>query len=310
MSAWLGVGFGLRAPHLQALIEQSQRAQRAPKPAVLELTPSHFVARPERLDPLIGRHVFVLHDVLASLATAGPLDLAYLDRVAALAERVGARAYSEHLAMTRSPGGLDLGHLVPVPRTPALLDELATKLETVSSRLALPISLELPTSTLALPPTPASMSEAAFIRALIDRSGCGLHLDLDNLWHDARNAVDMGLELDLDLDLARPALREDLDASLRARGVAPAYADHLAWRLAALPLGAVTRVHLAGGHVDAEGWAVDSHSGPSSPASLTLLAALASRIRPRAVIVERDAELPPLAELLDEVAEIEGLLQW
>ena len=306
--AWLGVGLGLRGPHLRPLLDMAA-SDSGDLPAVLELTPSHFFARPERLQGLIGRCEFVFHDVGASLGTAEPLDLEHVDRVARLAARVGARAYSEHLAMTRSPGGIELGHLVPIPRTGAQLALVRDKLRALRDALELPVSIELPTTTLALPPEPGSLSEAAFVHELVDQSECGLHLDLENLWVDAHNALATGLELGLDPSLARTPVRTELCEVLARLDVEPAHARLLASRLSSLPLEAVTRVHLAGGHLDSEGWAVDSHSAPASTGSLALLEALRDHIDPRAIILERDAELPALAALLAELEGVEKIWQ-
>ena len=293
-AGWLGVGLGLRRPHLAALRELPDPSLDEPLP-VLELTPSHWLARPELVEALAERHAIVLHDVFASLATAGPLDRDHLARVAAFARRVEAVDYTEHLAMTRSPGGLDLGHLIPIPRTRAQLDVLVDHVREARDLLELPIGLELPATTLELW---GELDEGAFVSELVERSGCGLHLDLENLRVDARNQLGDAANGRGEPLEAAGALTRDLAVA----GVPAELAAPIGRRLSRLPLHAVTRIHLAGGHVDAEGWVVDSHSAPVPAVNLAILASLRSRVRPRAIIIERDADLPSLASLLAEVA--------
>lgn len=294
--AWLGVGVGLRWPHLEALREG--QAGGAPGPEVLELTPSHWFGQPELLDEIAPNHAIVLHDVLASLATVGPLDRGHLRRVATLARRVGAVDYSEHLAMTRSPRGLDLGHLIPAPRTRAQLSVLVDHLREAQDLLDLPVAVELPATTLELPG--AELDEGDFVRALVARSGCGLHLDIENLRVDALNEA---------AGLLASAAGPGGDASglieaLVAAAVPEPLARSIGRRLARLPLDAVTRIHLAGGHASADRWVVDSHAAPVPALDYAILGAVWPRLRPRAIIIERDAALPPLAALLDEVARV------
>lgn len=261
---FLGAGIGLRAAHLAALQERDARES-----AVLELTPSHFFAAPELLERVAEDRTIVLHDVFASLGTAAPLDLAHLDRVAAVAQRSAAVAYTEHLAMTRSPAGLDLGHLIPLPRTRAQLEVLIEHIHVVQDRLSLPVALELPTTTLTLT-CDAELSEGEFVTALVEASACELVLDLENLCIDAHNFP------------TTPTMR-------------------VADRLAALPLAAVSHVHLAGGHTSGA-WVIDSHAAPVSEDCYAWLAALRGRITPRTIIVERDANMPGLDDLLDEAS--------
>lgn len=257
---FLGAGIGLRRAHVQALLERDDGA-----PRVLELTPSHFFAAPELLERVAEGRAIVLHDVFASLGTVGPVDLVHVDRVAEVARRSKALAYTEHLAMTRSPSGLDLGHLIPLPRTPAQLDVLVDHLRVVEDRLALPVALELPTTTLTLPGFDAALREGEFLSTLVERSGCELVLDVENLRVDADNFAELAVDQ----------------------------------RLASWPLHAVSHVQLAGGHAVAD-WQVDSHAAPVPEATWTLLERLRGSIEPQTIIIERDTNLPSLEALLQE----------
>lgn len=292
-SQYLGAGFGLRGAHLPPLLATPELV-----PPVLELTPSHVFGDVERVAPLVGRCAFVLHDVLGSPATLTPLPRTHLERVRLVARRVDAHEYSDHLAMTRAPGGLDLGHLVPVPLTHELLEHLCIRVRELREFLELPVALELPTTSLSLAPLPDALSEGEFMHELVAHGGCGLHLDLENLRIDAANGLAPLPAPTLDEDAS--ALRKLLSKRLCARGLTSEAAQALATRLAALPLAAVTRVHLAGGTQAPDGWHIDSHAGPVHTESLALLDALRGLIEPRALIIERDARLPSPSELSAE----------
>jgi uncharacterized protein (UPF0276 family) len=133
----------------------------------------------------------------------------------------------------------------------------------ISDVLGVPVALE----NIAAPfEIPGGMPEAEFFTRLVERTGCGVLLDLTNL---LGNAYNHGFD-------ARERLRD-------------------------YPLAAVQQVHLAGGFVDHDRQWVDSHSEPVEPAAYALLAELAAA-RPalRTIVIERDDKLGALAELVGE----------
>jgi uncharacterized protein (UPF0276 family) len=182
---------------------------------------------------------------------------ALLGRIRALAARAKPILVSDHLAMTRSPAGIDLGHLCPLLPVKETLDLVAGRLSAFQDLLAAPIALE----NIALPfELPGDLTEAELFTELVSRTGCGMLLDLTNLVLNARN---FGFD---------PALR-----------------------LEAYPLEAVWQVHLAGGLKIGDFW-VDTHSAPVGKTELELLSQLRRRATAlRAIVIERDEALPPLA---------------
>src|SRR5271166_3096119 len=112
---------------------------------VLEVTVDHYIhggaAQREQILDLVGRIPLTAHGVGLSIGTDVPLDLAYLDEVAAIVDRLKAPAYSEHLAFTRVPGR-DLANLLPLPRTEAVAASIIDKVRTVQSRIPVPFLLE------------------------------------------------------------------------------------------------------------------------------------------------------------------------
>jgi hypothetical protein len=267
--SFLGAGVGYRREHREALLAAAPDEA----PAVLEVMPDHCFAEPESIDELAERYPIVFHDVGLSLGTAGGLNLtaaARLRRIAELAARAKPVLFGEHLALTRSPSGIDLGHLAPLWLTHELLELLVARVGAVQDALGVPVVLENIAAPFEVPG--GDLTEPELFARLVERTGCGLLLDLTNLLYTARN-----------------------------RGLDPAA------MLRAYPLAAVMQVHLAGGVQGRDGW-VDSHSEPVEDESFALLAEL-RRAAPavRAIIVERDDKLGSLDELVAEAARAERI---
>jgi uncharacterized protein (UPF0276 family) len=264
VSAWLGAGIGYRRSYRAALGRMSRR------PSVLEVMPDHFFAEPSEVDELVDVPL-VFHDVGMSLGTAhGPVDevhRARLERVQSLARRAQPLLVTDHLAITRSPSGVDLGHLCPVLPSRSTLAILCDRIRVWQDSVDAPVGLENIAHPFQLE---GDFTEAELFCELVHRTGCGMLLDLTNLVLDAKNF-----------------------------GFDPAA------RLEDYPLEAVLQVHLAGG-VRVGGFWVDSHGAAVGRTELTLLARLRGRAKNlRTIIIERDQNLPSLAELLSEAREAE-----
>ena len=235
-----------------------------PKPAVLEVVPSHFFAHPERLAPLAERYPLVFHEVGCSIGTAEPVDTEMLRRIRGLFGHGTPLFFTEHLALTTSPAGIDLGHLAPLWYTRSALDVVSDRVLRWQDALGVDVALETITVPFVFPG--ADFTEHEFFHELVERTGCGLLLDLTN---QVINGHNLGF---------------DPEAVL---------ADY--------PLHAVMQVHLAGGQRGPGTW-VDGHDAPIDEASFDLLKRLRGRAPLRTIIVERDDNLRPLGELVDEVS--------
>jgi uncharacterized protein (UPF0276 family) len=241
---------------------------------VLEITVDHCmsgqsVAR--AIFDLVGRIPLTAHGIGLSIGTDVPLDLAYLDKVAAIVERLQAPAYSEHLAFTRTPGR-DLANLLPVPKTEAVAESVIAKVHTVQSRISVPFLLENITYLFEWPDS--DLSDAEFINLICRETGAGLLLDVENLYLNAHNH---GFDP-----------HEFLDA---------------------LPAGLVKEVHMAGGvtvskDFVAHPFLADSHSHPVPDGTLDLLDRVLTRHSPDAIVLERDDRLHAVDEILDDVLRI------
>jgi hypothetical protein len=217
----------------------------------------------EELDLLAAHFPILPHGLDLSLGSAEGIDAAYLERVAALVARLDPPWWSEHLAFTRA-GGLSIGHLAALPYTAEAVEAVVRNVETVRRRIATPLILENVTAVVLVPG--AEMDEAELLTRVLERTGCGWLCDVTNLY---TNAVNHGVDLEVDLDR---------------------------W-----PWERVVQIHVAGGRRSG-GVLVDSHDRPAPPEVWTLLETVLRRANPRAVILERDENLPPFDELLAEVA--------
>jgi uncharacterized protein len=242
---------------------------------VLEITVDHCTAGSRALRSaifdLVGRIPLTAHGIGLSLGTDAPLDLAYLDRVAEVVERLRAPAYSEHLAFTRVPGR-ETAALLPLPKTEAVAEAIIAKVRTIQSRVPFPFLLENITYVFEWPDS--KMSDAEFLNLICRETGAGLLLDVENVYLNATN-----------------------------HGFDP-YAF-----IAALRPNLVREVHMAGGvtiHDESlpAPLLADSHSHPVPDAALDLLEYTLARQSPSVIILERDDRLDAGDEILDDVARI------
>ncbi len=212
----------------------------------------------------------LLHGIGLSLGSAGGLDPDRVRHVARVVEAVEPPWFSEHIAFTRA-GGVEIGHLAPLPFTREAVATVAANVRQLRAALpGLPILLENIAYPFSLPG--AEMGEAELVRAILDETDTGLLLDLENVHANALNHGYDPIEY-----------------------------------LESLPLDRVVEVHLAGG-LWQEGQYLDTHSRCVPEESWHLLEWLIPRSRVRAVIIERDDDLPAFSALLAEVRRAEEVL--
>ncbi len=266
-----GVGIGWRQ-EIDLTVERLRRSARGPGVDFVEVVAEnvHPEDVPGTLAALHEAGVPVIpHGVSLSLGGTDPLDPAKLSRLAALAARFASPLVSEHVAFCRA-GGVEAGHLLPVPRTRAALDVLVANVREAQSALPVPLAVENIATLIQWPED--EMTEARFLGELIERTGVLLLLDVANL-HTAR--VNFGLDPIAALD--------------------------------ALPLELVGYAHIAGGMLRDGVWH-DTHAHPVSREILDLLAAFVERARTLGgvpgVLLERDDAYPSDAALAGELAAI------
>ena len=221
---------------------------------------------PESLRALRGRGIPVIpHGVGLGIGGADLPDPAGLAHLAACAEALDAPLISEHLAFVRA-GGMEAGHLLPVPRTREVLDIVTENVRRAQAALPVPFALENVSAIFGWPED--ELSEAHFLAELVDRTGVGLLVDVANLY---TNQINLGL----------PAI-EALDV---------------------LPLESLAYVHIAGGHERAGIWH-DTHSSTIPDPVLDLLRELCVRVDPPGVLLEWDDNYPSDTVLTGELDRI------
>jgi uncharacterized protein (UPF0276 family) len=216
-----------------------------------------------------------VHGVGLSIGAASPPDEAHLDRLATLLARHEPEVFSEHLAWSTHDGRF-YNDLLPLRYDSATLQRVCAHVDRVQSRLRRQMLLENPSSYFEFPG--GSWSEPEFLAQVIARTGCGLLLDVNNVYvscanhgHDAR-----------------------------------AYFD-------ALPLHAVGEVHLAGHARDIDDWGrallVDDHGSRVCAAVWSLYEEVLTRIGPVPTLVEWDSNLPDYDVLRGEALAAQALLE-
>ena len=243
-----------------------------PKLSCIELIPENFFHdRTELLQKIAESSVPVLvHGVELSIGTAEPLKEKHFENMLRVAERVNTINFSDHLCMTEA-GGVEIGQLTPLPWTVECADMVSRKVDQIQRRLGVPFLIENITNRFIIPGT--ELSETEFINRITDRTGCGLLLDLNNVY---TNSVNFGF-------------------------------DPFAW-IDALNLGAVKTTHLAGGFYDNEGSLIDSHSDVAPKQVWDLFHYVCERILPAATIFEWTDETRGLQPLMKEVTRAEKIL--
>lgn len=233
---------------------------------------------PASLVRLRERGVTVVpHGVSLGLGGADRPDPDRLAGLAARATLLGTPLVTEHIAFVRAGGArtaspvLEAGHLLPVPRTWAALDVLCENVRVAQDSLPVPLALENIAALISWPGE--ELTEGQFLAELVERTGVRLLIDVANLHTNHVN-----------------------------RGEDPATA------LDELPVEAIAYVHVAGG-VEKDGVWHDTHAHPVTAPVLEILAELRSRIAPPGVLLERDDDFPPAAELAGELDTIRATLE-
>jgi hypothetical protein len=261
-------GISLKAQHMSQLLE------RRPALGFLEIHAENYLSAggpgQRWLTALAEHYPLSIHGVGLSLGSDQPLDVGHLDRLAALVARTGPMLVSEHLAWSVFDGRY-LNDLLPIPYDQASLRLVARHLDQLQTRLRRPVLVENPASTIAF--NQSTLDEAQFLAELSRLSGCGILLDINNLFV---SHVNVGLKLD--------------------------------GYFAALPAGAIGEIHLAGhlrrdialaGGGSAE-IRIDDHGSAVCDAVWELYRDALRQFGARPTLIERDSNIPPLDALLAE----------
>ncbi|MDS4030998.1 MAG: DUF692 domain-containing protein [Candidatus Contendobacter sp.] len=265
-------GIGLRAEHYAAVLETP------PPVGWLEVhSENYFGAGGKPLDYLehIRAHYpLSLHGVGLSIGSTDPLDQRHLASLNHLIRRFEPALVSEHLSWS-SVGGRYFNDLLPLPYTEEALDHMVTRVVQVQDVLGRQILIENPSSYLQY--VESAIPEREFLVELVNRTGCGVLLDVNNVYVSARN--------------------HGFDASAYLR---------------AIPRHVVQEIHLAGFTVnrfDDGELLIDTHNRPVWPAVWALYREAVHYFGRIPTLIEWDTDLPELAVLVDEAHRADAILE-
>ncbi|MBR1171085.1 MNIO family bufferin maturase [Bradyrhizobium liaoningense] len=265
-------GTSFKPEHLPAILEAK------PRRGFFEVHAENYMGAggpPHRALEAIRRdHPLSLHGVCMSIGGPRPLDKAHLARFRGLVARYQPALVSEHLAWSTHETSF-FNDLLPLPYTAATLACVCDHIDQVQEAIRRPLLLENPSTYLAF--RESSMRETEFIRAVAERTGCGLLLDVNNVFVSATNHGYSALDY-----------------------------------LADFPLSRVEEIHLAGHaeQADDEGdlLLIDSHDGPVADAVWKLYEIVIQRRGPVPTLIEWDSKIPDWPVLQAEAAAAQAIL--
>lgn len=227
----------------------------------------------DRLDELSARHPLVCHGLSLSLGGFAPLDETFLVRVRRFLDRHRVALYSEHLSYCSDDG--HLYDLLPIPFTEEAVHHVAARIRQTQDIVGRRIAVENVSyyATFPVDRDQQALDEATFINAVLAEADCDLLLDVNNVYVNAINH------------------RYDPHAFLTA-----------------MPAQRIAYFHVAGHYDEAEDLKVDTHGAAVKDAVWELLGEAYRRFGPRPTLLERDFNIPPYAELVDELATVRRIM--
>lgn len=266
-----GIGLGLRARFLDRVAE----GQADGVPAFIELSPENYMHRggknPARLEQVAARFPVICHGLMMSLASTDPFDPEYFAFLKGFLDRWDPPWHSDHVCWSGLDGAL-LHDLLPVPFTSAVARRVAARVVEARDRLERPMAIENISWYMRV--GAGELDEPEFLAEILERADCGLLLDVNNVFVNAQN-----------------------------HGF-----DPYAW-LQRIPLDRVLQLHVAGHEPWDDTLLVDTHGATVRDEVYDMMAWVIERTGPRPVLLERDTNIPPLSELLDEIRRLDGVYQ-
>jgi uncharacterized protein len=261
-------GIGLRAPHYRDVLKS--------RPAVgwLEVHSENYFGDGGQplfhLEKIRAHYPLSLHGVGLSLGSADPLNRTHLQKLKTLITRVEPGFVSDHLCWG-SIGARYSNDLLPLPYTEEALDHVAARILEAQDFLGRQMLIENVSSYLEY--RHSTIAEWDFLAEIARRSGCGILLDVNNIYVSARN--------------------HGFDAMRY---------------LTAIPIEAVQEIHLAGFDSNGE-CLIDTHGKPVFDEVWRLFEAAIARVGPRPTLIEWDTDIPALAVLLEEARKAQTILE-
>jgi uncharacterized protein len=263
-----GVGLGLRWDFLEEVVD-------GPKLPIdfFEVSPENYMRRggyyPEQLERISDRYPLITHGLTLSIGAADEPDARYLSELREEVRRTKSPLHSDHLCFS-SAGARSLHELLPLQQSRQNIARVAERARRMTDYLGVPFALE--NITYYVHPGRPELPELDFLEGVLDASGAGLLLDVNNVYV---NSLNHGF-------------------------------DPRAF-IAALDLRRVVEIHVAGHSKRPSGLVLDTHGAKVADPVLELLAFTLERTGPRPVLLERDNDIPALSELVLELTQLRAV---
>lgn len=266
-----GVGVGLKREHAPDILDGH------PNIDFFEIHAENYMGSGGPPHHLLTRiraeYPLSLHGVGLSIGSPAPLDRTHLARLKTLVERYQPGLFSEHLAWSSHAGNF-FNDLLPVPYNPAALQQVCSHIDQVQGALGMRMLLENPSTYLAF--EASTMTEVEFLRAAARHTGCGLLLDVGNVFV---SAVNHGFDPEQYID--------------------------------EFPVEYVCELHLGGFAEDTDGeraLLIDDHGRSVAEAVWSLFGRVLERAGAVPTLIERDNNVPPFSTLMKEAVRARATL--
>lgn len=266
------IGVGYRRAMTDALLDGTEI-----RPDFVELAPENWIdvggTWKKRLNQVADKYPILCHGLSLSIGSPDELDYDFIAKLKAFLDEYDVPLYSEHLSYSKCDNA-HLYDLLPIPFRQDAVDHIVNRIRIVQDMLERPLVLE---NVSYYTPVAAEMSEVDFVSAIVKESGCKLLLDVNNVYVNAFN--------------------HNYDPK--------AYID-------GLPLDSVAYMHMAGHHKVQPDLIIDTHGAPIIDPVYELFEYATERTKPVPVLLERDFNLPEMAELNGELNRLRDIAasQW
>lgn len=265
-----GVGLGLRLAMAEQMLDAPQGVF-----DFVEVAPENYMDTGGYRERILAmakeRWPLVSHGLCGDLAASAPLNANYVDEIGRFLRSANAKWYSDHLCFTQLAGA-ETHDLIPLPFTTPFVRRVAKRVQELQDRLDLPVAIENISAYARY--ESAEMSETDFIAAVVNEAGCGLLLDVNNVYV---NSVNFAFDPYQFID--------------------------------ALPLDRVFQIHVAGFEQEAPNLLIDTHGAPIADPVYDLLSYTLGKMKKiPPVLLERDNNIPAFAELLTELSRLKEIV--
>ena len=259
-----GAGLGLRRDSIKELLQTS-----APQVCFMEVAPENWIGVGgtwgKRLREFTEKNDFVCHGLSLSIGSPAPLDEDFVRQVGEFLKQHQVKTYSEHLTYCSDDG--HLYDLLPIPFTEEAVDYVAERILRVQDILGQRIAME--NASYYTPAPGSEMQEIDFINAVLEKADCALLIDINNIYVNSVNHRYDPVEF-----------------------------------MQGLPAERIAYAHIAGHYNEAEDLIVDTHGADVIDNVWDLLDRAYEHFGVFPTLLERDFNIPPVAELLTEVNRI------